>query len=162
MSTLAVEFDEQDADTAPAAPVSRMALAVVALAGVFLSLYMLLFAFGLIGELACGAGACDRVQNSPWAVFLGIPVPLWGLGGYATMFGLAIAGLQPALLGDRRIAVGLLATTGFAFGFSMYLTYLEAFVINAWCRWCVASAIMATILFLLALPELRHLSRSNR
>jgi uncharacterized membrane protein len=73
------------------------------------------------------------------------------------MFALAVAGLQPGLLADRRIAAALLATTTLAFGFSMYLTYLEAFVINAWCRWCVASAIMATVLFLLALPELRRL-----
>jgi uncharacterized membrane protein len=38
----------------------------------------------------------------------------------------------------------------------MYLTYLEAFVILAWCRWCIASAIMATLLFACALPELRR------
>jgi uncharacterized membrane protein len=151
--------DDAAPDAAPPS-LSRMGIAVIALGGVFLSGYMLLFKLGYIGELACGAGACDRVQSSPWAVFLGVPVPVWGLVGYAMMFGLAMAGLQPALVRDRRVAALLLGTTTFAFGFSMYLTYLEAFVINAWCRWCVASAVMATVIFLLALPELRHLRRS--
>jgi uncharacterized membrane protein len=142
-------------------PLARMGIAVVALGGVLLSTYMLLFKMGLIGELACGAGSCDRVQSSPWAVFMGVPVPLWGVAGYAMVFGLAMVGLQPGFVADRRVAALLLATTGFAFGFSMYLTYLEAFVINAWCRWCIASALMATVLFLLALPELRRLRRGR-
>jgi uncharacterized membrane protein len=162
VSTLAVEMEEQELAEATPAPVTRMGIAVVALGGVFLSVYMLLFKLGMIGELACGAGACDRVQSSPWSDFLGVPVPLWGVAGYAMIFGLAVAGLQPALVRDRRIAAALLATTGFAFAFSMYLTWLEAFVINAWCRWCIASAVMATLLFLLALPEVRTLTRTER
>jgi uncharacterized membrane protein len=151
---------EPAARAAPPRPAaSRMVIAVVALAGVFLSLYMLMFKLGLIGDLSCGAGSCDRVQASPWAIFLGVPVPLWGVAGYGLVTALAIAGLQPALLGRRALSAALLVTTGAAFAFSMYLTWLEAFVINAWCRWCIASAIMASVIFLCALPEARHLRR---
>jgi uncharacterized membrane protein len=162
VSTLVAEAEAQDGVAQIAPPVTRMAIAVVALAGVFLSAYMMLVKLGVIGELACGTGSCDRVQSSPWAVFLGMPVPLWGVAGYALVFALAIVGIQPGMTDDRRVAAGLLATTGIAFAFSMYLTYLEAFVINAWCRWCVASAVLATLFFLFALPELRNLSRSDR
>lgn len=158
MSSLAVELQDPPR-TETQAPVNRMAIAVIALAGVFLSTYMLLVKMGYIGELACGAGSCDRVQASQYAVFLGVPVPAWGVLGYVSIFGLALAGLQPRMLRSARIAAALLALSGVAFAFSMYLTFLEAFVINAWCRWCVASAVMATLLFLFALPEMRRIRR---
>jgi uncharacterized membrane protein len=145
----------------PAPPLRRMAVAVIAVVGFFLSAYMLLYKLGMIGELTCGAGSCDRVQASQYAVFLGVPVPLWGVLGYALIFGLAFAGLHGRLLNDRRVAAALVATTGAAFAFSMYLTYLEAFVIHAWCRWCVVSALLATALFVLALPELRRARREQ-
>lgn len=156
-----MEFHDHEAAPRPRAASGRMIIAVVALAGVFLSLYMLLFKLGMIGELSCGTGSCDRVQASPWSSFLGVPVPLLGVAGYAVIAALALAGVRPAWVGGRGIAAALLVTTAGAFAFSMYLTYLEAFVINAWCRWCIASAIMATIIFLCAQPELRHLRRTN-
>jgi uncharacterized membrane protein len=159
VSTIAVNLRTDRERESPA--INRMIIAVIALGGVFLSTYMLLVKLGFIGELACGVGACDRVQASPWAVFAGLPVPLWGVLGYALILGLALAGIQPGLQRKRFIALGLLATTGVAFAFSMYLTYLEAFVINAWCRWCIASAIMATTLFGFALPELRRTRRTE-
>jgi uncharacterized membrane protein len=47
--------------------------------------------------------------------------------------------------GERaRVAATALAVTGF--GFSAYLTYLELFVIDAICQWCVASAVILTLL----------------
>jgi uncharacterized membrane protein len=142
-------------------PINRMLIALLALAGLLIATYMLLFKLGLIGELACGLGACDRVQASPWAVFLGLPVPLWGVVGYAFILALALVGVQPGFARDRRVGLGLLLATGYAFGFSMYLTYLEAFVINAWCQWCVVSAFIATALFACALPELRRARRTG-
>ena len=42
-------------------------------------------------------------------------------------------------------------------GFSGYLTYLEAYVINAWCQWCVSSAVIMVLAFFACLPELRRL-----
>lgn len=136
-----------------------MIIAVVALVGLLIALYMLLYKLGAVASLACGSGSCEAVQASPWADFLGIPVPLWGVAGYATIFGLALAGIQPALVDDRRIAVGLLLTSTFAFGFSMYLSAMEAFVIQAWCRWCIGSAMVASLLFLASLAEVPRLRR---
>jgi uncharacterized membrane protein len=146
---------------AAAAPLSRMALAVLAMAGFMIALYMLLHKLGVIVTLACGAGSCDVVQSSPWSVFLGIPVPAWGVAGYGAILVLSLLGLQPRFGDDRRIAMLLLAACAFAFGFTLYLSALEAFVIGAWCRWCIGSAIVATLLFLFALPELPRLRRRS-
>jgi hypothetical protein len=46
-------------------------MALVALIGVFLSLYLTMFKLGYIGTLACGSGSCETVQLSKWGGFLG-------------------------------------------------------------------------------------------
>lgn len=144
-------------------PVNRMVIAILALIGVFISAYLLLHRLGYVGTLACGpGGGCGVVQTSVYAVFLGIPVPAWGVGGYLVILGVALAGLQPPFTADRRIAVSLLALAFVAFTFSIYLTALEAFVIAAWCRWCVASAAVATLIFFASVGEIPRLRPRSR
>jgi uncharacterized membrane protein len=140
-------------------PVQRMALAVFALVGLLIASYLLLYKLNVLGSIACGTGACETVQSSPWAVFLGVPVPAWGVGGYALILMLALLGLQPAFAERRWLSVVIVATASFAFGFSLYLTAVEAFLIHAWCRWCIASALVATLIFIAALFELPLLKR---
>lgn len=140
-------------------PLNRMAIGLLSLVGLLISIYMLLFKLGLIGSLACGSGSCGAVQASSWAVFLGIPVPLWGVVGYGLILGLALTGIQPRWIADRRLGLALVVFATIAFIFSAYLTAVEAFVLHAWCRWCVVSAVIATLIFLSALAELRR-SRS--
>jgi uncharacterized membrane protein len=159
----AVASDAPDAPEAPEAlPRARMGIALLALAGIFISAYMLLFKLGLIGELACGDGACATVQLSPWADFLGLPVALWGVVGYAVILVTALAGIQPGRAASRRIGLALLVLAGGAFAFSIYLSVLEEFVIGAWCRWCIASAVVATLIFGLSLTELPRVRRRGR
>jgi len=95
----------------------------------------------------CSTGGCERVQASSYSELAGIPVALLGLIGY-----LAIAG-SLLLRGDLgRASTALLAIVGF--GFSAYLTYLELFVIDAICQWCVASAVLMTGLVVVAVARL--------
>lgn len=138
---------------------NRMAIAVLALTGFLVSTYLVLYSFGLIGDIACGTGGCERVQNSPWSRFLGVPVALIGWFGYGALFIAALLGLQPRFA--ERLPVPVVLVGGAATGvlFSAYLTYLEAFVIHAWCRWCVVSAVLAVLIFLSAIPEFRQLRR---
>jgi len=71
----------------------RMAVAVLALLGLLVSSYLLLYKMGIVGTLVCGgSGACERVQNSSYAQFLGIPVAVYGVGGFATLLLVALAG----------------------------------------------------------------------
>lgn len=129
----------------------RMAVAVLALIGLFISLYLLLYHMGWYGGLACGSGAhsCEYVQSSRYASFLGWPVPGWGVAWYGSVFGIALLGVQPTF-GEHPWTgklLSLLAVGGLAF--TVYLTSVELFVLRAVCRWCVGSAVIATAIFLL-------------
>ena len=133
----------------------RMLMALIALIGVFVSLYLTLYKLGYIGTLACGTGGCETVQLSKWGDFLGVPVAGWGVVYYVAVLGLAIASVQERFAGSRRLTTGLLIVTGWGLLFTLWLTYLELFVIHAICRWCVGSAAMTILLFALALWEWR-------
>lgn len=135
---------------------NRMVVAALALTGTFVAAYLLLYNLGVFGAIMCGDGGCETVQSSPWAYFLGIPVAGWGLAGYLAIFATAFLGTQPRFATDRWVSIALLALTGVAFHFSVYLSILEEFVIGAWCRWCIVSAVIATLAFGFSLPEVRR------
>lgn len=130
-----------------------MAIAVLALAGLFLSTYLLLYKLGVYGTLRCGAGgSCSVVQASPYAVFLGIPVAGWGTGWYAAVFTASLLGVQPRFLEAAWPGRALLLLAGGGIAFTAYLTWVELFVLEAICRWCVGSAVLTVAIFALALP----------
>ena len=132
-----------------------MAMALIALIGVLLSVYLTLYKLGYIGTLACGSGSCEYVQLSKWGDFLGIPVSGWGVAYYAVVLGLSIAGVQDRYADSPRLTNVLVSVTGAGLLFSIWLTYLELFVIHAICRWCLGSAAMTVVLFGLALWDNR-------
>ncbi|MBS1241366.1 MAG: Vitamin epoxide reductase [Gemmatimonadetes bacterium] len=137
----------------------RMVVALLCLAGIFISAYLWMFKLGLLGTLACGTGGCETVQLSPQSRFLGIEVALIGLVGYVVLFGLAMASLQPGLAAARWPVQLLAALSGGAVLFTGYLKFLEFFVIHAICRWCVASAVIIATVFVLSVLEARALPR---
>lgn len=141
-------------------PKNRMAITLLALSGALISLYLTLHRLGVLGALLCGTGSCEVVQTSKFAVFMGVPVPYWGLAGYTTLTTLALAGLQPRYINSRPLRLALIVLAVGAFAFSIYLSALEAWVIHAWCRWCIASAVIATLIFLCTIPEFRRLGRT--
>lgn len=132
-----------------------MLAALIALAGVFVALYLTLYKLGYIGTLACAVGSCETVQTSKWATFLGFPVAMWGVGYYVAVLVISIAGLMPPLADRRNVSQLLVGITGVGMLFSLWLTYLELFVIDAICQWCVISAILATTLFVVCWLDLR-------
>ncbi|MGH7638324.1 MAG: vitamin K epoxide reductase family protein [Gemmatimonadaceae bacterium] len=138
----------------------RMATALVALVGLFVALYLWMYKAGFIGALACGAGQCETVQLSRWATLLALPVAAWGVGFYAVVFIVALLLVQERFAESRGLALALLLLTGWGVLFSGWLTYLELFVIHAICRWCVVSAVIAGVLFVLAFLDWRR-SRST-
>lgn len=134
----------------------RMWIALVSLAGLLLGVYLTLYKFGFIGSLACGVTSCETVQTSKWSVFLGLPVATWGAGFYATVLILSIAGLQPSYAESGGLSFALVVLSSWGVLFTAWLNYLEAFVIHAWCEWCLGSAAMVLILFGLAVADYRE------
>ena len=133
----------------------RMAIAVLCVGGLFVSAYLWMFKLGLMGAIACGDGGCVTVQLSPYSRFLGVDVALLGLLGYGAMLGLALVSLQPRFASGGWPVRWLALLASGAFLFSLYLWYIELFVIHAICRWCVASSVFVTGVFVLAVLEAR-------
>jgi uncharacterized membrane protein len=133
-----------------------MLVALLALAGLFLSLYLTLFKLGYIGHLACAAGSCERVQTSQWSVLMGVPVAAWGVAFYLAVLSVAVASTQPSLADSLVVSRLLAAMSAGGVLFSAYLTGLELFVIHATCMYCLASAIIVTAMLGLSLAEMRR------
>ena len=132
-----------------------MIIAALALCGLGVATYLAMYKLGFIGTLACGAGGCETVQLSRWATLLGLPVAVWGVGFYIALFALALLGTTERFVDEAWVSHGLLALTGWGVIFSGWLTYLELYVINAICIFCVVSAILVSVLFLLCVWEWR-------
>jgi uncharacterized membrane protein len=104
----------------------------------------------LIGELPncpVGGGGCVTVALSDYSDLAGIPVPYIGIGGYVAIIASTLLRGDPG-----RLAGAFLTLVGF--GFSLYLTYLELFVIEAICQYCVASAVAMLVLLALTWTRL--------
>jgi uncharacterized membrane protein len=126
----------------------RAVALALALAGVLIAGY-LTYVHYADTETVCvgGGGGCERVQTSEYADLAGVPVALIGLIGYLA---LALAAWLP---GERAALAAAALALGGA-GFSLYLTYLELFVIDAICQWCVASAVVMTALAIVTVTRL--------
>jgi uncharacterized membrane protein len=129
---------------------------VLAAGGVLVSGYLSVKRF-TGGNLACSRWAeCDVVNNSVYAKLYGVPVAFIGLAGYLVIMCLAMAALQMEGAAQRRLlALGFLLALG-GLGFSLYLTYLEIYVIEAICTWCVISATLITLLAIVGCINLRR------
>ena len=136
----------------------RMSAALLSLAGLFVAAYLYLYKIGKIGNLACGSGGCEAVQWSPWSEIAGVEVALVGVIGYSGLLLLSLAALRPRLVGRRWPATMLATLSGIGVLFTVYLTYLELFVIHAICRWCVVSGVIILAIFVVALGDLRRSS----
>ena len=107
-------------------------------------------------EAICGpVGDCNTVQQSSYAQLFGlIPVGFLGLLGYITVIILWLLDLLDMDGLGQLPRLGLWIITFIGTLFSIYLTFLEPFVIGATCMWCLSSAVIMTILYLLATRKL--------
>lgn len=123
----------------------RRAMIVIALLGIGVTTFLTILHYGRI-TVPCTANGnpCEVVQTSIYSHILGIPVALLGLIGY-------VAISASLLAPDRDVTrLATLGMTLFGVAFSGYLTYREAFTLHEYCEWCLSSAGLVTILFILA------------
>jgi uncharacterized membrane protein len=124
----------------------RVAL-VLAVIGAGIAGYLVYTHYAHTGILCSISHGCETVQKSKYAKLGGVPVALLGLVGYLAILTTLFIRTEAA-----RLAGAAFALVGF--GFSAWLTYLEANRIHAWCQWCVASAIVMTLLMIVLVSRL--------
>jgi len=123
-----------------------LVIAGLALVGLALASYLTYLHYSRAQVTFCQVGSgCDTVRESEYVTLMGVPVALIGIVGYLAIVGVAIAPFNNRM---KKASLAVLATIGFVF--SAYLTYLELFVIRAICAYCVASAGVMTVVFLLS------------
>jgi uncharacterized membrane protein len=136
-------------------------MALISLFGLILGAYLSLYKFGYIGTLSCSVGSCETVQTSRWSTLFGLPVATWGVGFYALMLALTIAGLQPQFEDSRQLSLVMLLLTTWGVIFTAWLNYLEGFVIHAWCEFCLISAGFVLLLFILSVVDYRRVRTAD-
>ena len=125
----------------------RSVFILLATLGVGLSGYALMQHYASEGSAICDISeqfSCEIVNQGPWSEVFGIPVALIGIAGYAALWWVAV-------FCPRGWQTILLVGTAGALVYSLYLTYLEAFVIRVWCIVCLLSLLDISLLFLISL-----------
>jgi uncharacterized membrane protein len=130
----------------------ELAIPLLAIVGLGVAAYLAYVETQAVAAVCGPVGDCNTVQSSPYARLFGfLPVGVLGVIGYV---GILLAWLGGRLGADKLAAympLALFGMAGFGVLFSLYLTYLEPFVIKAVCLWCLSSAVIITLLMLFSL-----------
>jgi uncharacterized membrane protein len=115
----------------------RAGVALVALAGLGVAAYLTYVHYQPDALVCTAGGGCETVQESSYAEVVGIPVALLGLLTYVAV--LVLVAWDSELARTLAAAIALTAA-----GFAVYLVVLQAFVIDAWCVWCLVNDLVIT------------------
>jgi len=141
-------------------PYPRMAIALMALIGLFDAAYLALERV-TGGTLVCPTGGgCETVQSSAYSLLFGVPVAYIGLAGYAALLVAALLALNLDRIAGLPLATVLLALASVALLAGIYFSYLQVAVIGAICFWCAVSALLDLGIWVAALLNWR-MARSN-
>ena len=149
--------DESDAITAISHPAMNRVAFVLSVLGFMIASY-LWSAHASGADIPCGgSGGCDKVASSPYSKFPAgsdIPVAAYGAAGYLILAALALTRTLAGNPSRDRTLLGLMVL-GAAGGalFSLYLTYVELFLIHAVCRWCLASQTLILLIFVVVFRD---------
>lgn len=102
----------------------------------------------------CTISNCEIVLTSKYSLIFGVPVSLFGALYYAAV--LVLGGLY--INGDKkpRYIISAFLLTHIGLAASLYFTYIQAFVISAWCQYCLMSAASSTVLWIMGRVGLRR------
>ncbi len=132
----------------------NIALLVVTIIGLIDSGYLSIVKLAnTLPYCAPGLGECQSVALSRWAYILDIPVAYLGFLSYLALFVLLVFGKKIKFI-EPYVDYLLFFISLIGVLFSAYLTYIEAFVLRAWCQWCVISAIAMAVIFVLCVRKL--------
>ena len=126
---------------------------LLACLGILDASYLLIYKLTSNNAMCLGNGGCHDVNFSPYSQISGIPVSLFGLAAYLLMAViLLLEGRSKIAKDDGPLAIFGLSLAGTVF--TGYLTWIELYVIHKLCPFCVASAIIIVLIFILAVVRL--------
>lgn len=142
----------------PARPGLTWVIAALGLLGLGVSIYLTLVHYSRAPLVCLGGSGCETVNRSIYSEMAGIPVALLGAGAYlAVLATLWAENRQVVKREEAALALFGISLAGALY--SLYLTYVELFVLRAICEWCVISALTITAICALAVLRLRSLTR---
>jgi len=108
-------------------------------------------------QLVCPTGSdCNAVVNSRYAKFMGISLEYWGMLYYSIIFVSYIVLIFAPHLFSKLLLSGLMLLTLTAFLFSLYLLFVQAFLLRQWCIWCLLSATLSIAIFITSLASVDY------
>lgn len=126
---------------------------IVAILGALDSIYLLALKLSGEASMCLGSGGCASVNASPYSRIGFIPVSLIGLLGYLAILGIHLLERRSRAFAKNALLL-IFGMTLSGVIFSAYLTWVEFAIIGDFCPFCVASAILITINFLIAIIRL--------
>ncbi len=123
----------------------RVLIPVLSLIGLGIALYMSYIETLEVAAVCGPVGDCNAVQSSPFAKLFGVlPVGILGALGYlAILVAWILRGRGPLMRLAPLVVFGMAL---FGVLFSIYLTYLELYIIRAVCLWCLSSAVIMALM----------------
>jgi len=127
-----------------------IAIPICALMGTGVASYLTYIEVAQVGAVCGPVGDCNAVQNSAYATLLGVPLGVLGFMGYGVILGSWFWGRQQQLPYSKQMPLIIFGAALFSVLFSIYLTVVELFVLQAVCIWCLLSAGLVTLILLAA------------
>ncbi|HMQ54309.1 MAG TPA: vitamin K epoxide reductase family protein [Anaerolineae bacterium] len=137
-------------------PPSNVLVPLLAVLGLGVAAYLAYVEVNQVTAVCGPVGDCNRVQASPYAQLLGVPVAGWGILSYVIIIGLWIGQRVAGAERANFMVLALVGLTLLGTIFSIYLTVLELVVIRAVCLWCLSSAAITAALLVLVVAPLGH------
>jgi uncharacterized membrane protein len=129
----------------------HLAIALCGLAGFGLCLYIITSKHGSKTLVCPLEGSCDTVIHSKHSVLFGIPLEILGICYYSIVF-FAYGIFALFIHSPHPLSFIIICSiSGLAFLLSVYLVMLQAFVLKHWCTWCLVSAGISVVIFILSI-----------
>jgi len=138
-------------DETPPPRISRLysLAAVLSLAGLADAIFLTVEHLSGRSVRCTVTSGCSEVLGSPYAVIAGYPLALLGALAYFTAFSLATL----AAFGSRRAGNFLALLVALMFAMTLWLLYLQAFVLEAYCQYCLLSAAITSLLVVIVIAR---------
>lgn len=126
---------------------------ILAVLGIMDSTYLLIYKISKNNAMCLGSGDCSTVNASRYSMIYGIPVSLLGILAYLAILIILILEFR-TILSSENATYLVFGSSLVGVLFSVYLTYVEFFVIHAVCPFCIVSAIIITLIFIISTIKL--------